>query len=186
MTISVIDRSYSLLAWLLMLDAENDKTIGFSDKALMYTKVPDYVPGKMLLPIPDAGVLFSWLDIGFWAYILYLIGSVAYLADSIYSCLITDPGYADDFSNPVVYLNTIAAFIFVLNALFCFVDWYLQLHEVGAMNMYIDDQIPNKIFLAKIPRNLSAYYFYNNVFFMSAAVLYLVQAIWPTYTSLHM
>ncbi len=176
-----------MLAWILLLGLDATSTdVELPHKALVYTTVPVYIPGITILPIPEAGLLFSWFDVGLWAHILYMIGSLAYLADSIYLCIVSNPGYADDFSNPAVYLNIFATATFLLDSVFYFFDWYLQLYEMGATSLYVDDRMPNKVFFARIPNILSGYYFYNNLFFMAAAILYLMQAVWPAYTALHM
>lgn len=170
-----------VLLWLLLSGKESDAADHEStSKVIEFTTVPNYVPGFNLVYIPAAGRLFSLIDIGFLAVAVYFIGSILYLADSIYICYLSfDLTDVDDMRNPVVYLNTWAAIVFVINAILCFIDWWLQVKQIASMNMYIDTSIPNKMFFTRIPSYLSACYFYNNVFFMSAALVYVIQGLYP-------
>jgi hypothetical protein len=53
---------------------------GRSEKKM---KLPTYIPGLNLVPIPEAGI-FGKFDVAFQAVFLYIIGSIFYVADSFY------------------------------------------------------------------------------------------------------
>lgn len=171
----------AVVLWLLLSGKEADASDHEStSKVIEFTTVPNYVPGFNLVYIPAAGRIFGSLDVGFIAVTVYFIGSILYLADSIDICYLSyNQNAVDDMTNPVVFLNTWAAIVFVLNALLCFIDWWLQIKQIAPMNMYVDVSIPNKVFFTRIPNYLSACYFYNNVFFMAAALVYVVQGLYP-------
>ena len=46
-------------------------------------KLPTYIPGLNLVPIPEAGI-FGKFDVAFQAVFLYVLGSIFYVADSFY------------------------------------------------------------------------------------------------------
>lgn len=137
-----------------------------------------YYPGFMLIPIPDAGWCLGHVDVAFWACFLYVLGSLFYFIDTFYIWYAINPNYTDDAANPANYLNTIAAIVFVLNAFACIIDWWVQLKQMGAMNLTVAEEGGGGILLSEVSHKLSAYYFYNNFCFMGAAVIYLIQAIW--------
>lgn len=173
----------AMLHWLLLLnqnDSENDdaKVDQFSAKLVSYPSVPKYCPGFMLIPMPEAGPFFGYVDIGFWAAFLYVLGSLFYFIDSFLLWQVFYPEYNDDPANPAVYFNTMAASVFVLNAVVCILDWWVQLKQMGAMNLIIDEKKKGGLLLSEIPRPISVYYFYNNFFFLGAATVYLIQSIW--------
>lgn len=169
------------LLWLLLSAKEADVSDHEStSKVIEFTSIPNYTPGFNLIYIPGAGRIFGLVDVGFIASVFYLIGSILYLVDSIVMCHLSfDINTVDDMTNPVVYLNTWAAIVFVINAILCFIEWWLQIKQIAAMNMYIDVNMPNKMFFTRIPSYLTACYFYNNVFFMAAALVYVVQGLYP-------
>ncbi len=50
--------------------------------------------------------------------------------------------------------------------------------QIGAMNLMVSEQNTGGLVLSEIPHKISLYYFYNNFFFLGAAVVYLIQSIW--------
>ena len=46
--------------------------------------VPYYIPGLMLIPIPEAGCIAGYIDIAFHAAFLYVLGSLVYVIDSFF------------------------------------------------------------------------------------------------------
>jgi hypothetical protein len=137
-----------------------------------------WIPGLLLVPIPEAGWFLGYVDIAFFACFLYVIGSVFYVVDSFYLWVRFNPDYTDDAYNPAIYLNTISAAVFVINALVCFLDWYLQVQQLSAMNMFVDEELTAGLHISDIPMRITWYYFLNNFFFLGAAVIYLIQGMW--------
>lgn len=137
-----------------------------------------WIPGILIVPIPEAGWFLGYVDVAFWAIGLYVIGSLFYVIDSFYLWYRINPSYTDDSLNPAVYLNTISALMFVINALVCFLDWYLQVQQLSAMNLFIDEELTGGLHITDIPTRITWFYFFNNFFFLGAAVIYLIQGIW--------
>lgn len=140
-----------------------------------------WIPGLLVIPIPEAGPILGYIDIAYLAVISYVIGSVVYVVDSFYLWYSFNPSYTDDALNPAIYLNTIAAGIFVINALICILDWYLQVKQLSCMNLNIDNNNNNPmgvIEINDISSKITMYYFYNNLFFLAAALVFLIQGIW--------
>ena len=81
----------------------------------------------------------------------------------------------DSYPGPV--LNLVAAVIFVVNALFCILDWWLQRKNLSIMNMNLTTD-KSAVVLSDIPFRMSIYYFINNLFFLAAAIIYTIQGIW--------
>ena len=104
-----------------------------SERILKIDKIPYYYPGFLLVPIPNA--FYFNLDMAFWASFLYLLGSIFYVVDSFYLWPSISPDPGDDSLNPTIYFNFIAAALFILNALVCFIDWYLQLKVLSLENI---------------------------------------------------
>jgi hypothetical protein len=88
------------------------------------------------------------------------------------------PASTDDPIDPGVYLNTAAAGLFVVNALLCFLDWYMQREQLSVMNMIVDENITGGFQLQSISTKITWYYFFNNIFFLAAALVFLIQAFW--------
>lgn len=148
-------------------------------KALIDPQQPYcWVPGILVVPIPEAGFFLGYVDVAFWATFLYVVGSIIYVADCFYLWVRFNPDYTDDANNPAIYLNTFAAAMFVFNALVCFLDWYLQVQQLSAMNMFIDEELTGGLHVSDIPMTITWYYFFNNLFFLGAAVIFLIQGIW--------
>jgi hypothetical protein len=136
-----------------------------------------WFPGLMVIPIPEAGPILGYIDIGFWACMTYVIGSVFYVMDSFYLWprFYT---YTDDANDPGVVWNTVSAAAFVFNALICFVDWYMQKKQLSCMNLNIEDETMGIGQYTDISSKITRYYFLNNLFFLAAAVTFLIQGIW--------
>lgn len=147
-------------------------------------RIPDrkplkyWVPGLLIVPIPEAGPILGYIDISYLAVLSYIIGSVFYVLAGLYEWAAVNPSYSDDANDPGIYLNTIAAGLFVVNALICFIDWYYQRKQLTLMNMNIDDEILGSIQIGEINERVQLYYFLNNLFFMAAAMVFLIQGIW--------
>lgn len=137
-----------------------------------------WIPGILVVPIPEAGWFLGYVDVAFWATMLYVIGSVFYVVDSFYLWYRVNPAYTDDANNPAIYLNTLSAVTFVLNALVCFLDWYLQVRQLSAMNYIVDEDLTGGLHVSDIPTKITLYYFLNNFFFLGAAVIFMIQSIW--------
>jgi hypothetical protein len=106
-----------------------------------------WVPGLLVIPIPSAGYLLGYIDYSFWACICYLLGSILYLIDAFLVWKWYNPSYSDDANNPALYLNTYAAGIFVLNAILCFIDWYIQLQYIREISGGNEEE--NEFYLSK-------------------------------------
>lgn len=172
----------SMVMWLLILkedEVANLEALKLDPTTqLKVRKIPTYYPGMMLIPIPEAGFCLGHVDMAWWAVFLYLLGSIVYVADSYYLWGLTNPAYSDDAENPENYLNTLAALLFVVNAVVCFIDWWLQFKQLSAMNLLYDESLTGGVHISDVPHKMSVYYFYNNLFFLGAAVIYMIQAIW--------
>lgn len=132
----------------------------------------------MIVPFPQAGLILGYLDIGYWAAVSYVVGSIFYVVDSFYLWPRVYPNYTDDAGDPGIYLNTISAGVFVINALLCFLDWYLQKLQLSVMNLVVKDDITGGFELESINFNISMYYFFNNFFFLGAATIFMIQSFW--------
>lgn len=114
--------------------------------------------------------------IAFCSVFLYVVGSVIYLADSFLLWPRFNPDYSDDGGNPAIYLNTFGAIIFVVDASACFLDWHVQVQQIRIAEKIAKGETLAEI--AGISQTTSWLYFYNNIFFLAAAMIYLVQALW--------
>jgi hypothetical protein len=143
------------------------------------TRSIKYCPGVLLVPIPEAGYFFGYVDMAFWAVFVYVLGSIVYLIDSVLLWKDINSNYSDDALNPAISLNTVAAALFVINALICFFDWWLQVKQLSSYDTY--DYVHNGSAVPLSPadqNNSTKYYFLNNLFFLAAAVVFLIQSIW--------
>lgn len=118
----------------------------------------------------------GYVHIAFWAVFLYVLGSIVYVVDSLLLWPLFNPGYSDDFMNPAVYLNLVGAAIFVLDAIVCFFDWHLQIYQIKKAEKLAKGELLTAI--AGISHSTSWLYFYNNIFFLAAAMIYIIQAVW--------
>ena len=129
----------------------------------------DRLLGKQQSPV-------GYVHVAFWAVFLYVLGSIVYVIDSILLWPYFNPSYSDDFLNPAIYLNFVAAAIFVLDAIVCFVDWNLQIQNIKKAEKLAKGELLTAI--VGISHSTSWLYFYNNIFFLAAAMIYLIQAFW--------
>lgn len=179
----------SIIYWLLILKEDEVATLEAlkldpSTQVPAMRKVPTYYPGFMLIPIPGAGFFLGHIDMAWWAVFLYLLGSIFYVIDTFFMWQRTYPEYTDDTDSPAISFNTLAAATFVLNAIVCFLDWWLQTKQLSLMNLLYDESLTGGVHISEVPHKMSAYYFYNNLFFLGASIIYLIQAIWyenPSY-----
>ena len=169
--------------WLLVLndnkrteDENNAQTA--QGRAIEVKDIPPYIPGLLLIPIKDAGFFYGHSDWGFWAVLGYVLGSIAYVVDSFYLWGLTYYDYSDDANNPQNYWNSIAVMLFVANALVCILDWWVQEKQLGLMNMCIAEDTTGGLKMEQIPIQQATYYFYNNLFFLGAAVIFMIQMMW--------
>jgi hypothetical protein len=137
-----------------------------------------WVPGMLIVTMPEAGVLLGFLDIGYWAGFLYVLGSVFYVMDSFFLWPAVYPGYSDDAFSAGVFFNLLAAWAFVINALVCFLDWHTQVKQLSVMNMDVNENTTGGFEINEINYKITWYYFFNNLFFLGAAVIYLIQGLW--------
>lgn len=172
----------STVMFLLLLNEQKEAEAKEFDAAGRLLKssnnIPYYIPGLMLIPIPEAGCIAGYIDMAFWAVFLYVLGSITYVIDSFYLWGLTYHGYSDDAVNPQNYWNTLSAVLFLLNALICFWDWYLQEGQLSTSNVASNTKLTGGLEVQEVPHKISVYYFYNNLFFLAAAVVYVVQATW--------
>lgn len=175
-----VNNTKAISFWLLVLASspKNQDEDNSSDNKSRGLSPGFWFPGLMVVPLPQAGFILGYLDIGYWAAFFYVWGSVMYIIDSCFIWPTVYPNYTDDAADPGVYLNTMSAGLFVINALLCFLDWHLQRKQLSAMNMILDDSISGGYQLEAINNRISWYYFFNNFFFLGAAVIYLIQSIW--------
>lgn len=148
-----------------------------------------WVPGFVLFPLPGQPEWMCDLDPAFWANFLYVAGSVIYVAQGIYWWhAISYPALTeyDDYNpnNPSNYLGLTAAAIFIANALVSFVDWWLCSKQASIMNVMVEnlgdehsDQTKGKFEVEAVSSRILNLYFWNNVFFMGAAVTWIVYQI---------
>jgi len=68
-------------------------------------------------------------------------------------------------------LNTLAAALFVINAIVCMLDWWLQIKQLSIRNLLVDESMTGGLQVSEIPKKISMFYFRNNFFFMGAAVV---------------
>ena len=132
----------------------------------------------MVVPLPQAGWFLGYWDMGYWAALFYVLGSIVYVIDSFYLWPYFYPASNDDPADPGVYWNTVASSLFVINALLCFLDWYMQREQLSVMNMIVDESVTGGFQLQSVSTKITWYYFFNNFFFLGAAVVFLIQAIW--------
>eukprot|EP01038_Epipyxis_sp_PR26KG_P006824 gene6824-9343_t len=173
------------LNWMLLLEENStNKT---------KTK-PTYIPGLMLIPMPSLGIILGYIDYSFWAAFLYVVGSVFYVLVSFYGWSSYYPNGKDDSNSPGNYWNTCASVTFLANAIVCIVDWWMQKRQLSLMNLLIENQnevtatsencngviaVGNtNLKVSAIPTHISWYYFWNNIFFLFASILYVIQAMW--------
>ena len=175
-----VNNAKAINFWLLILSSTSKIKSRKSERTdPIETSVSEWwCPGMMVVPLPQAGWLLGYWDMGFWAALFYVLGSVVYVIDSFYLWPYFYPESTDDPADPGVYLNSIAAILFVINALLCILAWYMQREQLSVMNMIIDDSITGGFQFQSVSAKITWYYFFNNFFFLGATVVFLIQAIW--------
>lgn len=138
-------------------------------------KVPPYTPGLLLIRLPEAGPVWGAIDFSFWAAFLYIIGSVIYVISAVF--LWSSLGLDYEIG---VATNLIAGIVFVINAAVCMIDWWLQVQQMSFMNMDLDGL---EFSLTQNSEKSMNYYCINNLFFMGAAVMYVIQGLWMQWAS---
>jgi hypothetical protein len=118
----------------------------------------------------------GFIYVAFWSVFLYVLGSIVYLIDSLLLWPRYNPNFSDDYNNPAIYLNTVGAAIFVLDAIVCFIDWYLQSQQIAYAEKIAKVDLLTSI--VGISPSTSWLYFFNNIFFMAAALICMIQAVW--------
>lgn len=146
-------------------------------KDLNINYVPPYTPGLLLIPHPERGLIFGYVDFTFQAALSYIIGSVVYLIDSVYMWKSFQFVPSDDANQPSNYLNIGGAAYFIINALLCLWDNYLQHQHHSALNIDFEESSRGLI-VADIPWKGQFIDLSSNIFFLIAAVLYVVSGSW--------
>jgi hypothetical protein len=165
--------------WLLVLNQQEIRSQSeAAGRKMDLSRLGNYIPGLMLIPIPEAGFWFGYIDWAFMAVFGYVLGSIAYVVDSFYLWGLTYYDYSDDANNPQNYWNSMAAVLFVANALVCILDWWLQERHLSLCNMFVEPATTGGLKVEEIPIKQATYYFWNNFFFLGAAVIFLIQCIW--------
>lgn len=155
-----------------------------------HDNVPVWVPGFVLFPLPGQPWWLFDLDAAFWANFLYVMGSVIYVAQGIYAWhYVAYPALTeyDDYNpnNPSNYLNVAGAAVFIANASVSFVDWWLCAKQASVMNLSIEhvgdessDLTEGKFLVEDMGKRVLTLYFWNNVFFMLAAITWVIGGVW--------
>jgi hypothetical protein len=180
-----VNNAKAINLWLLVLSAYKPAK---KEKRFAKSESPDddevtkppacWCPGMMVVPLPQAGWFLGYWDMGYWAALFYVLGSIVYVIDSFYLWPYFYPASNDDPADPGVYWNTVASSLFVINALLCFLDWYMQREQLSVMNMIVDESVTGGFQLQSVSTKITWYYFFNNFFFLGAAVVFLIQAMW--------
>ena len=167
--------------------------------------IPTWTPGLLVSAIPGQP---SWLfnfDITFQANLWYIFGSLIFVMQALwYEHSFGLPGTRnDDYNpqNPSNYLNALGAMAFVINALLCFMDWFLCKQSLHFLSIVLPDEglpaqrkcndgmemqagaqsttsvTPLLFRIQQANQRILTMYFWNNVFFMVAALIYLIQGV---------
>jgi len=145
-----------------------------------------YTPGLLLISNTQEGYILGHIDFAFLAALTYVIGSVCYMISSVLNWYEESYGYSPD-----SIFNLLAAIFFIINVVFCFIDWYMQRKLIltfqRAEAKYNKDGIlVSKDGTVMLDDNslswssslkINMLYFWNNVYFFLAAVVYTFQGI---------
>lgn len=144
--------------------------------------VPIFIPGLLLVPNPSAGILLGYLDISFLGLFGYIVGSVVYVASAVMYM-----EESDDYLPiaPGNYNNILAALIFLIDAIICLLDSWLQYKMQSTYN-YTTSISSKKVHpigtvqvdVESLPFKSVLYDAINNFFFLGAALVYVIQGIW--------
>lgn len=83
----------------------------------------------------------------------------------------------DDGAQPSNYFNLLAALAFVVNALLCLWDGYLQYHGAAPLNLDYDSQSKDLV-ITELPLQQQLSMLASNIFFLVAAVSYVITGLW--------
>lgn len=150
------------------------------------TKLPPYYPGLLMFPDPSAGWISGYVDISFWAVFLYPLSSLVYVIGAgivLYYSYHPSSQYNDDADlakHPSTTLYVVAAVIMIINVFLCFWDLYLQRKgsSVSSLNSTVQVENDEIVLVAETSNADSMMYFFNNIFFLGGAIIYLIDAIW--------
>jgi hypothetical protein len=167
----------ALVLWLLLLKDEHIDLNNQSEKVFLdqERKIPGYLPGFNLIKIPND--MFCNIDLAFHSVFLYVVGSVVYVVNSFYLWSWLNSAESDDAANPAVYLNTVASGIFIINAFICILDWWTQLKQLSLSCIETNNlDLTAGLEFEEMPYKQSLLYFWNNFFFLGAAVVFMIQS----------
>lgn len=138
-----------------------------------------YVPGINIFPIKEAGWFLGYVDIAYWAAWFYVVGSIFYVLDCFY--LFKLVGLEADDDNPRGYgamFNLVACILFIVNALLCFLDWWLQYKQISIQTVGFEINDTSQAVDSQFSYRASFFYCNNNLFFLAAACIYTAQGLW--------
>lgn len=103
--------------------------------------IPRWVPGFVFLgPLPGQPWWLFNLDAAYHANMLYIVGSIIYVAQALYyeQSFHLSP-FDDDYNpqNPSNYLNLVGAALFMANALVAMLDWWLSKRSASIFNAVV-------------------------------------------------
>jgi len=137
-------------------------------------------------PLPGQPWWLYNVDVIFVANLLYVLGSILYVVQALYFVHSFHlSSYDDDYNpnDPSNYLNLGGAALFIANALASFLDWHLCTKTASIMNAEVD-VIPSptvessSIVLVPVSNHLLILYFWNNLLFLFAAIVFQIQGVW--------
>lgn len=139
-------------------------------------ELPNYIPGLLLIPLgKDAGFIFRYIDFAFFGILLYVFGSILYLIDSLY--LWPRIGLTSQYSK---WFNFGGCVLYIVDAIVAILDWYTQYKRMSVYNIVLSPAGTEFNYEDCNAKSLYLY-FMNNLFFLSAAVIYMIQAMWSRY-----
>ena len=156
-----------------------DNVVGDSNAEVGNRSLPRYVPGLQLFPNPKAGVL-GHIDVAFWAAFLYPLASVFYVLSCPYVIFPDEDDKPVNSNKASTICNLIAAVLLLIDALFCFLDWHIM-RNAGFSSGNTTVEVTEGNITLKIEGVSSTHdrnYFLNNLFFLAAAVIFLIQGMW--------
>jgi hypothetical protein len=153
---------------------------------LTKTRKINYTPGLLLIANPQAGYIFGSIDFAFLAALTYVIGSLCYIVSSILNWSENSYGYSAD-----SIFNLLAALFFIINVIFCFIDWYIQRKQIKTFCKQDAKYNKDGVLIAadgtvvlddteiswSSSLKVNMLYFWNNVYFLFAAIVYTFQGI---------
>lgn len=145
-----------------------------------------YIPGLLLISNPQDGYILGYIDFSFLAALFYVIGSLCYMVSSVLNWYENSYGYTTD-----TIFNLLASLSFIINVIFCFIDWYIQRKQILTFceveaKYNKDGVVISKDGIVMLNDNslswssslkVNMLYFWNNVYFLFAAIVYTFQGI---------